>query len=598
MATAEPLTPANSSALSDALPVEEGSPAEWEAALLRERLAELEFSLEDRGWLRMHGESADDFSRSGLAAITEQARLYAAKNPLINRAITLQSMYVFAQGMSIRAKDARVQDVVDAFMDNRGNKASLTSHVARRSQEEELATTGNLFFSLFVRPSNGQVRVRAIPFEEIVDVFSNPQDKTDVWFYLRRWQERGGGPTWTADSGRQREAWYPDWRFWQRLDAMPATWGAIPVEDVPVYHVKVGAGPHQRFGLSEVFQAIDWAKAYKEFLTDWAALTKALSRFAWKVTTPGGVAARTAAAAKMGRNPAASSTGPNRANEVAGTWVASQSGASLEAIPKTGATVSAEDGRRLLLMVCAATGLPETFFGDVSVGTLATANSLDRPTELKFRDRQELWSAVFTDLCEFAVDMAIEAGKLAGSIEPGEPEFGEPPVYLLAPPEDWKGKPEDRPEHGDRSIDVSFPPILEHDVDAAVSAAVSAVTLNGSKLSDIIVTPEIAARMVLTAAGLDNVEELMDEIFPTDEQGNPVLRADQVAREELQAKADAAKFIAAGRVPPPGGPGGQPDNPPGQGPNNANDVRQAAEALSEATRELIRLAETLKIGAA
>lgn len=577
------------------MPLDEGGPGDWQVELLTERLAELEFSLEDRGWLRTEGSGADDFSRSGLAAITEQARLYAAKNPLINRAVTLQSMYVFAQGMSVRAKDGRVQDVVDAFMDNRGNKASLTSHMARRQQEEELAITGNLFFSLFVRPTSGQVRVRAIPFEEIVDVFSNPHDKTDVWFYLRRWQERGGGPTWTADGGRAREAWYPDWRYWHRTEQVPSVWGSLPVVDVPVYHVKVGAGPHQRYGLSEVYQAVDWARAYKEFLTDWAALTKALSRFAWKVTTPGGVAARAAAAAKMGRNPAAATTGVNKATETAGTWVASQSGASLEAIPKTGASVSAEDGRRLLLMVCAATGLPETFFGDVSVGTLATANSLDRPTELKFRDRQELWAAVFGDLCEFAVDMAILAGELAGSIEPGEEVFGEPPIYHLAPPEEWKGKPEDKPEEGDRGIDVVFPPILEHDVAEGVSAAVAAVTLNGSKLSDIIVTPEIAARMVLTAAGLDNVEELMDEIFPTDENGNPVLRADQVAREELQAKADAAKFVAAGRVPPPGGP---PNNPGEQPPNNATDVRQAAEALSEATRELIRLAEELRVGAA
>lgn len=304
----------------------------------------------------------------------------------------------------------------------------------------------------------------------------------------------------------------------------------------------------------------------------------------------------------MGREPANTEGGPNRNAQVAGTFVANQAGANLEAIPKTGATVSAEDGRRLLLMVCAATGLPETFFGDVSVGTLATANSLDRPTELKFRDRQQLWHDIHWDILQFAVDMAIMTGALPGKQAAEADAIGEPGEdaveWVLAPPEEWQGKPEDKPEEGDRSIDITFPPILEHDVAAAVDAAVKAVTLGGSTLNDVIITPEQAARLVLTAAGVDDVEEWLDEIFPVDEEGNPVLRADQVQREQMQAKADLEKLKIAGRVPPaeqqqePGPNGGPPPPPPGRG--ESREVRAAAESLAEATRELIRLAETWK----
>lgn len=597
-----PALPATSYGLDEALLLEPGDARDWQISLLQEKLSELELAVDDIGWLRMSSGGPDDFTRDGLRQITEQARLFTAKNPLVNRAVTLQSMYVFAQGMSVNAADVRVQELTDAFMDDVGNKATLTSHQARRMQEEELQVTGNLFFAMFVRPSNGRVRLRAIPFEEIVDVYSNPQDRADVWFYLRRWQERGAGTTWVEDGGRQREAWYPDWRHWQRTSEAPSMWGSIPVEDVPLYHVKVGAGPHQKYGLSEVYQALDWARAYKDFLTDWAALVRALSRFAWKVTVPGGQAARQAGAAKMGREPANTEGGPNRNAQVAGTFVANQAGANLEAIPKTGATVSAEDGRRLLLMVCAATGLPETFFGDVSVGTLATANSLDRPTELKFRDRQQLWHDIHWDILQFAVDMAIMTGALPGKQAAEADAIGEPGEdaveWVLAPPEEWQGKPEDKPEEGDRSIDITFPPILEHDVAAAVDAAVKAVTLGGSTLNDVIITPEQAARLVLTAAGVDDVEEWLDEIFPVDEEGNPVLRADQVQREQMQAKADLEKLKIAGRVPPaeqqqePGPNGGPPPPPPGRG--ESREVRAAAESLAEATRELIRLAETWK----
>src|SRR5690606_26615419 len=90
------------------------------------------------------------------------------------------------------------------------------------------------------------------------------------------------------------------------------------------------------------------------------------------------------------------------------TFVAGE-GTSLQPVRTSGATVSAEDGRRLLLMVAASSGLPETFFGDASIGTLATAKSLDRPTELMMEDRQKLWRDVFINILEFVRLWAVKA---------------------------------------------------------------------------------------------------------------------------------------------------------------------------------------------
>src|SRR5438477_4821568 len=111
-------------------------------------------------------------------------------------------------------------------------------------------------------------------------------------------------------------------------------------------------------------------------------------------------------------------------------------------MPKTGATVAADDGRRLLLMVCAGTGWPETFFGDVSVGTLATARSLDRPTELRLRNRQTLWSDIIIDIAQFVIDKKLEStqGLKKGQV--------------------------------DRTINTAFPPIVQHDVKEIVDAIV------------------------------------------------------------------------------------------------------------------------------
>jgi hypothetical protein len=154
--------------------------------------------------------------------------------------------------------------------------------------------------------------------------------------------------------------------------------------------MKVGGLSEMQFGIPETYQALDWARAYKEFLEDWATIVKSLSRFAWKMTVPQGSDGVAVAQSVLGSTVSLES-GENNPAPPAGSAFVESGEFNLQAMPKTGATIQADDGRRLLLMALAAFGIPETFTGDVSVGTLATAESLDRPTELKFRDRQTLW---------------------------------------------------------------------------------------------------------------------------------------------------------------------------------------------------------------
>ena len=73
--------------------------------VLSERLAELELALEDVGWVRLGMEGEREFSREGLDRIMQIARYSYLKNPLINRGVEVQRLYVFGQGVNIRAED-------------------------------------------------------------------------------------------------------------------------------------------------------------------------------------------------------------------------------------------------------------------------------------------------------------------------------------------------------------------------------------------------------------------------------------------------------------------------------------------------------------
>lgn len=454
--------------------------------MLQERIAELELYQEDLGWERLSGESDREFSREFLGTIIRQSRLAYLKSPLINRAVKVQAYYVWGQGVNVQATDPEVDRIVGEFRADPANRAELTSHQARMLKEIDLQVLGNLFFVFFVGPT-GRVTVRTIPVDEVQEIITNPQDIREPWFYRRVWTE----------GGRQRAVYYPDWR------KPPAVALSVPgsaeVASEPVYHVRVGGMTDMRFGVPEVYPAVDWAKAYKSFLEDRATVARALSRFAAQLTTRGGPKGVAAAKAKLG----AVSAGEQGPAPVTGSVFVGSEGTRLDPVRVAGATIHPEEGRRFLLMVCATVGLPETYFGDVSVGTLATATSLDRPTELKFRDRQSLWADVLGNIYGFVLDQQI--GQPGSRIGPNT----------------------------DRTVDVSFPDLLEHNIGERIDAIIDASTLKGLSLKGTIDLRQATA-LLLRALGEDDVDTAMARLFPADQYPEEELIWE---RDELVARA-------------------------------------------------------------
>lgn len=485
-----------------------GDEASEDWALLEGRLAELEALLGGGEWRLMSMQAEQEFSRSGLRDITEMARIMYLKNPLVQRGVDAKRFYVWGQGVSVRAEAPEVTGVIRAFEEDGKNIVVLTSHQARMNAEVELQTDGNLFFVFFVNPATGRVRVRTMAFGEVEEKVCNPDDNREPWYYLRRWTER----RMTAGGSREYEsrvAWYPDWRY--NPASKPGTIDGQPVRwETPIYHVRVGGFSNWQFGISEIYDTIDWAMAYKEFLEDWASIVRAYRRFAFQLTTPGGRRGIAAAKTKLNTtfgNASGSQAETNPPPVVGSTFISGE-GVNLAPVRTSGATVSADDGRRLLLMVASSFGLPETFFGDVSVGTLATAKSLDRPTELAMTDRQTLWADVLGDIYRYVLLWAVKApsGALRGlarierTVEEG----------VIEERVIWN-------EDVDAAISVTFPPLVESDVSERVAAIVNAATLGqAGTLAGTIDLPTLA-RMLLQALGVEDVDEIVERLFPDGE---------------------------------------------------------------------------------
>lgn len=483
---------------------------QWNLELLQEQITALELALEDADWRRLSMEGEREFSREGLRAITELSRLMYLKNPVVQRGVNVKKYYVWGQGVSVKAAQDEFNQVVQDFLDDVKNRDELTGYSARMMKEQELETDGNLFFVFFVNQVTGRVRMRSIPFAEIADIICNPDDAKEPWYYKRVWTESRMDMQTGAISTATRTAYYPDWRYTPvskpgRIGDAPVLW------DAPVYHVKVGGFSDWKFGVSEVYAAIDWARAYKEFLEDWASIVRAYRRFAFQLTTPGGkrgiAAAKARLATTLGDTGTSAEINPP---PVTGSVFIANENTKLQPVRTAGATVSAEDGRRLLLMVAAGLGLPETFFGDVSVGTLATAKSLDRPTELAMRDRQTLWEDVYRAILDFVLLWALKApqgplrsfGAVQRQVEDGE-------TVEMA---EWN-------QDVDPHIDIDFPPLITRDAKEEVAAIVSAATLDGKPNAGILTERDVV-RMLLTALGENDIDEIMAQMF--DDQGQRI----------------------------------------------------------------------------
>jgi hypothetical protein len=442
-----------------------------ETEFLKERLSELESDME--GWSDITTGMDTEFSRGALTTICKSALLYFLKNPLIKRAVNIQTFYVFGSGVNIEAEEKDVNNVVQEFLTQ--NKEEIDTQQGIEEKENELQIYGNLFFTFF--PGKDGVKLRMIPFDEIQAKITNPNDRKETWFYARQY---------SIGTGQDIKKLYRDYRFPTMQEneqqvIKDAGYGGVEiVDDVYIFHAAVNKLGNMQFGISEVYSALDWAKAYKEFLENWTTIVKSYARFAWTLTGKKKAGVRTSA----GRVKTSGS------EDKIGDIAAMTEGYKLDPVKTAGATTSMDDARRLLLMVCAATGIYEHYFGDPSTGNLATSTTMERPMELKFQARQSFWYDIFNDILQYVIDNAIEYGRLR-----------------LPPAKEGE-------EDVSRLIKITFPDLTQHGVKERIDAIVSATTLNGQTPSGSIPDMRVTTRLLLQALEVDEIDKVMAQLFP------------------------------------------------------------------------------------
>jgi hypothetical protein len=461
--------------------------------LFKERLWELELALEDRGWVRETTLAALEFSRYGVQQLIRICRVYGIKNPIIKRIAEICKLYVFGRGIEIRSDDDATNDVIQAFLE--ANDAEM-GHNGLAEKETDFQTDGALYFGLETKP-NGNVRVIMVDPLEIMDVVCDPDDSSKPLYFKRQWNRLVFDPATGRQTPQMNVCWYPSLETFNDGVKPPAKMGDYPVNaDMPILRVKGGCPSKWRWGVPPVYSEIDWARAYKDALEDYATVRRTLARFALMVETKGGPGAIAAYQALLSTTFANNSGTMIEQNPppVVGSAHISGPGNQVSAFKSAGAQGSPEETRRLLLMACAGAGMPETFFGDASTGSLATAVSLDRPTELKFAAIQRRWSHVIKTILKYVLYVNKKT----------------PGASLFKLAEAAKGK---QPAQAPRLI-VKFPTVVEHQIQPMIQAITEIATMGGRNgIAAGIVDRRTICGLLLEEIGYENTVELLDKIY-------------------------------------------------------------------------------------
>ena len=348
--------------------------------LIREASASVErdLALEDEGWINLSGVSGDVITEGERQTNLKLSRLYSTKDPLGKQSIRLWTDYTFGSGMTSHSDEGKTEEVRKAFWESKDNQSVLSARGQRKSSDK-LLIDGEVFFAIFLG-SQGTAKIRWIDPLEITEIITDSDDKENVLYYQREWADAQGKTSKTIYRSTINIKGEP------ALNSQGAT--VKQTDDALVYHLTYNTISQR--GNPLLLPALTWMKYYTKFLSSRIAVMLALAKFAWKTKVKGGQADVNAIKAKTDAQTIA-----------AGSQLLENMGSDTTPIKtETGASAAYQDGRMLKLQVSAATGWPEQYYGDISIGNLATAKTVELPVAKMCQSYQAIWGDAYKDIDE------------------------------------------------------------------------------------------------------------------------------------------------------------------------------------------------------
>ena len=444
--------------------------------IIREAIqtVEDELRLEDEGWINLSGTTGDVITSQERITNLKLSRLYYAKDPLGKQSIRLWTDYTFGSGMTWQTEDETVKKALEGFWDSPDNQAVLSARGQRKSSDK-LLVDGDIFFAIFLG-AGGKAKIRWIDPLEVTEIITDPDDIENVRFYRREWID--------AQSKVHEDIYRSTTNI--KNEATPDQHGASvqKTDDALIYYLNYNTISQR--GNPLLLPALDWIKQYRRFLASRVAVMLALARFAWKTKVKGGQTVVDAIKAKTHQQAVA-----------AGSQLLENLGSDTVPIKtESGAASAYQDGRMIKLQIAAAVGIPEQYFGDISIGNLATAKTVELPMMKMFQSYQKVWADTYQDINEIVL------------------------AHNQIPPDNWY-------------VDLDFPAIAPADVAQIAQSLMNII----QAMPEFAYSPDVQ-QIALMSLGIDDTAEVLDAMSK-EAKADPVIALTKVLkqfRESLNKK--------------------------------------------------------------
>ena len=336
-------------------------------------------------------------------AVVKWSRWWSLYDPLISGAVQLWTDYGFGHEVTVNAVDQeRIQPIWEEFWNAPRNRKVFGQRNLHK-MSNTLLTDGEVFMVLWIVA--GQATARMIPTDEITRIITLPEDQDQVLFYQREYFD--------AD-GTKHVKLYPDWLASEAdLDKVKMPDGATRADtENPARSCKVISyllNPRNNRGWPLCVASQPWAKAYKQIVTDQAAVhaARASTVEEWEVEGGSRIVASLQQQLQSGLAQGGAGYENNPPAGAGSTRVQNKAIKTKRLGLETGASDAAQDSMLLLGQVAVGMRVTTAMLGRTdSMQNKAIAEVAMRPTLRAWTRYQQGWQSFIEDIFNLVLDAA------------------------------------------------------------------------------------------------------------------------------------------------------------------------------------------------
>lgn len=372
----------------------------WESVTLG---AHAELSKDNKGWLALDTSTTGLISEKMRRDIVTTSREWSLRDGLVKQGMALYTNYGVGTGLVFQAEDKAAQVILEEFWGSKRNR-KFTSTKGQQALSNSIQTDGELPLMLFrIKITGGKTStLRKLDPLEIVDIATDPDDKFQERFYIRKFI-KGRGP-----KLKQETRIYADWTNEKPFRPGEPSVGKLitqPTTGLPsVYFAKLQEGYLRGYSLFSAM--LHWAKVHRQFMRSRATVTQAIAALAYKLKVKGGTAAVNAMKNALQSGLVNTDTENNPVEAPGATWIENAAANLSQLKQETGAQAAQVDGNMLLTMAGAAIGVFPHYFGAGEAFRLATATAMEGPMRKAFESYSQIWLDIWHDIFNIVLENA------------------------------------------------------------------------------------------------------------------------------------------------------------------------------------------------